>query len=258
MGFFKKVSKVFQKAVPAVATGGLSLLAPKSVQSTLGNILAPTSLKGVANVGLSVATGNPAGLVGGNTMGFNVGKFLGGASAVLSRSSSPYISGFGEMAGAFAPSYSMPSYGAPSVSQPIQATPVAMNLPVKRGPSLTKEIFDIGNKVLQKIGLPVAAEPGRWSAVMKRAIGALGSLARRTPSGTLISLLSGLGLTAYEATVLTGWYAQKKKRRRMNPANSKALKRSIRRVQSFHRLCTHADVLKSRSHRAPVHRKRHC
>lgn len=31
--------------------------------------------------------------------------------------------------------------------------------------------------------------------------------------------------------------------RRMNPANSKALRRSIRRVQSFHRLCKSADVI---------------
>jgi len=34
-------------------------------------------------------------------------------------------------------------------------------------------------------------------------------------------------------------------RRRMNPANSKALKRSMRRLQSFHRLAQKADVLAS-------------
>lgn len=37
--------------------------------------------------------------------------------------------------------------------------------------------------------------------------------------------------------------------RRMNPANSKALRRSIRRVQSFHRLCKTADVIASHARR---------
>lgn len=34
--------------------------------------------------------------------------------------------------------------------------------------------------------------------------------------------------------------------RRMNPANVKALRRSVRRVESFHKLCRHVDVLRSR------------
>lgn len=34
--------------------------------------------------------------------------------------------------------------------------------------------------------------------------------------------------------------------RRMNPANSKALRRATRRIKSFHRLCGDADVIKSR------------
>jgi len=34
--------------------------------------------------------------------------------------------------------------------------------------------------------------------------------------------------------------------RRMNPANSKALRRAQRRLKSFHRLCSDSDVLKSR------------
>lgn len=39
--------------------------------------------------------------------------------------------------------------------------------------------------------------------------------------------------------------------RRMNPANSKALRRSVRRIKSFHRMCQSTDVLKSRGRRAP-------
>lgn len=38
-------------------------------------------------------------------------------------------------------------------------------------------------------------------------------------------------------------------RRRMNPANSKALRRATRRIQSFHRLCVTTDVLKGKKRR---------
>ena len=37
--------------------------------------------------------------------------------------------------------------------------------------------------------------------------------------------------------------------RRMNPANSKALRRAQRRLKSFHRLCVHTDALKPRKRR---------
>lgn len=38
-------------------------------------------------------------------------------------------------------------------------------------------------------------------------------------------------------------------RRRMNPANAKALRRSVRRIESFHRLCKSTDVIKTRRRR---------
>lgn len=39
--------------------------------------------------------------------------------------------------------------------------------------------------------------------------------------------------------------------RRMNPANSKALRRATRRIKSFHRLCGEADVIKTRRRSFP-------
>jgi len=42
------------------------------------------------------------------------------------------------------------------------------------------------------------------------------------------------------------WEAHTLKRRRMNPANVKALRRSARRIESFHRLCRRVDVLRPR------------
>jgi len=38
-------------------------------------------------------------------------------------------------------------------------------------------------------------------------------------------------------------------RRRMNPANAKALRRSVRRIESFHRLCKSTDIIKGRRKR---------
>jgi len=38
-------------------------------------------------------------------------------------------------------------------------------------------------------------------------------------------------------------------RRRMNPANAKALRRSVRRIESFHRLCKSTDIVKGRRRR---------
>ena len=64
-------------------------------------------------------------------------------------------------------------------------------------------------------------------------------------------------LRKYGPSFFFGWVADEvlqraffdavtKKSRRMNPANVRALRRSIRRVKSFHRLCGQADVLRSR------------
>lgn len=75
------------------------------------------------------------------------------------------------------------------------------------------------------------------------------------PTGAINSLLSML--TKWGPAALTGlWgaavvtdlmsYKATRKRRRMNPANAKALRRAARRIKSFHRLCGHADLIKTR------------
>ena len=54
-----------------------------------------------------------------------------------------------------------------------------------------------------------------------------------------------LGVTVGE--LYTVWtYSQLKRRRRMNPANGRALRRAVRRIKSFHRMCQHTDVIKPR------------
>lgn len=250
----KTFSKVAKKVVPAVATGGLSLVAPKSVQKTLGSVFAPTSLSDLrtaASVAMPVASVATGGRV---PMAFNVGQFLGGVGQAFGGSSNQYLSGFGNIAGAFAPAFSTPGFGAPMTMDQPQAYPVSQQVPAVRAPSLTRDIFNIGVKILQKVGLPTPASPERFTAILKRAMSALTAIARRSPTGTILTVLASLGLTAMEAAQLATWYQQKKKRRRMNPANSKALRRAARRIEGFHKLCRHTDVLRSRGRRYPAAR----
>jgi len=125
-------------------------------------------------------------------------------------------------------------------------------LPSLKGPplGLTKEIFEAGAKLMTRLGLTYTANISSYAHTLKKALAAIGALARRTPAGTIVSLLTGLGLTMYEATSLVSWHATRRRYRRMNPANSKALRRAARRIKSFHKLCMHTDVIKTRGRRS--------
>jgi hypothetical protein len=65
------------------------------------------------------------------------------------------------------------------------------------------------------------------------------------------AVAAGLAITVEELSTLLLAHATKK-RRRMNPGNVKALRRSMRRVESFHKLCGKADMLRSRGRRRPT------
>lgn len=238
MGFLGSIGKAFTRGVTAVATGGISevarAVAPQTAR-TLEAAFAPTTLPALTKA-LSYAA-VPA--TGGTSMAFDFRNLFGTVGGVLQGVSAvPALQTVGQFTSAFAPYVPAPSV------QPVAQQ--AQIISAGRAPALTKEVFDAGMKVLNRVGLPVPAVAGRFISTLKRVLGSLMALARRTPAGTIISLLVGLGLTAYEANLLTAWYSVKRKRRRMNPANSKALRRAARRIQSFHRLCTHTDVLKMR------------
>ena len=230
----------------AVLTGGISLVSPqvaKAVAPITSTLYNPQLLP----VAASIATG-------GAPMGFNVGQFLGGVSGILGQSQIGSLQTLGQVAGLGA---QFASFEQPT------AYPVGnqQNLPVPAQPrgtvTMTKEIFDALNKMLGKLGIQPRSVSAFMSAA-KRALGAIAAFARRTPAGTIVSVLIGLGLTAYEANLLTAWYSQKKKRRRMNPANSKALRRAARRIRSFHRLCQHTDVIKTHRSRRVISYGRRC
>jgi hypothetical protein len=184
-------------------------------------------------------------------MGLNLGNLVGGLGQIVgnlgTNTGNPYLQGAGTIATAFGGAYSTNAIATP-VSQNMNMQPmtVSQNLPSVRGGALTKDIFTAGSMLLGKLGLGFPATTSGFSAVLKRALSSIASLARRTPTGTMVSLLVGLGLGAYEASLLTIWHTQRRKGRRMNPANSKALRRAARRIRGFHKLCQHTDLLKTR------------
>lgn len=140
---------------------------------------------------------------------------------------------------ALAPSYSMPQYQNVGYQQP-QAYPVA-----QQSTALATRA--------RSAGLPAwsAKYPSLWQFIATKGLGS-GAI------GSMLNLLTKWGPAAlvgmWGAQVVSDLvnYKVTRKRRRMNPANSKALRRAARRIKGFHRMCGHIDLLKTRGrHRAP-------
>jgi len=206
--------------------------------------------------GVAVAAGNVALNVyesRRNDMAINIGGILSATGQAFGGIANPYsqaLSVGANIASAFfqppppapipAPVMMMPQvYSAPAVSASPVFDVANRNLPAPTGGGsrgMTQEIFGAASKMLQRLGIAPRSVSGFLSNTRK-ALSSLASLARRTPSGTLISLLVGLGLAAQEANQLAGWWATTgKRRRRINPANVTALRRSLRRVGAFEKL----------------------
>ena len=100
----------------------------------------------------------------------------------------------------------------------------------------------IGFKIAQKVGL-------RGIPSLPRMMSMVRSLAKSlSPAATAVAL--GIGLDEL-ATLMTA--SSRRKRRRMNPANASALRRSMRRLKSFDRL---ASRVSSQIHRVGGSRRR--
>lgn len=191
-----------------------------------------------------------------NDVGIDLGGIFGGVATALgglqSGSYLTALSGVGQLGQAFLtqpqptyamqPSYSqMPQYGIVPYSPPpppVQAQPVgAFGVAGRAIATLTAPILA---KIAVKLGL-------RSRPSLTRAMDMVRKAAKLLTSPEAVA--TALGITVAElATLITTSNARK--RRRMNPANSKALRRAARRIKSFHRLCTHTDVLKSRGRKS--------
>lgn len=211
--------------------------------------------------GFSLGQGLTTSLMGEKKMGFNVGKLLGSVGGILGNTNvtgNPYVAGLG---GALSLVGSATMKRPRASSAPIRTSAAAAAATVNAVASptgLTRDIFNAGSKVLSRLGVSYPASQSGFSSALRRSLGSIASLARRTPAGTIVSILAGLGLTALESYMLTAWYSQRRKGRRMNPANARALRRAARRIRSFHKLCTHTDLLKTRGRSRSVGRCGSC
>jgi hypothetical protein len=228
----------------AVPTAGAALAGATLVQNVTSRTGQPQQLAPGQSVGQTNYVGG--------AMAINLGGVLGSVGQIFGGNQNPYFQGVSQIA-----SLASNFFPSPQMSQVVQmqagatATPVMSMVPAIRGmaTALTREIFDAGMKVMSRLGIPVSASPGAFSSTLKRTLSSIASLARRTPTGTMVSILIGMGLTALEANMLTAWHAQRKKGRRMNPTNPRALRRAARRIKSFHRMCGTIDLLKTRGRR---------
>jgi hypothetical protein len=230
-------------AAPAFATAFTGPIGG-SVTASLTNALTGSSQ--------SQSTAPITGFAGGSGMALNIGGLLGGLGGIFGGQANQgtaigTLGQFASLASGFFPSPTM-SQTVMSMVQP-QGQVMQVSNVMQRATTLTREIFDAGAKVLSRLGIRTSASTGAFSSTLKRTLSSIASLARRTPSGTMVSLLIGLGLTALEANMLTAWHAQRKKGRRMNAGNPRALRRAARRIKSFHRMCSTIDLLKSRGRR---------
>ena len=100
-------------------------------------------------------------------------------------------------------------------------------------------------RVVAPILIIIAETLGRRSMSLRQAVRIIRKMGKfLTPAAAAVAL----GITVDQMADLIMADANRT-RRRMNPANVTALRRSMRRIQSFHRLCQKADVLKGSSGR---------
>lgn len=150
--------------------------------------------------------------------------------------------------------------GLPLLAQELVASPQPMAIPVAA--SASRALQSIGTAITGTAALGVV---GGGMLVARQAVQAIlqkiaiNKFLARVPSLDSIvavakkalpfigqaAVAAGLAITIEELSTLLLAHATRK-RRRMNPGNVKALRRSMRRLESFHKLCGKADMLRSR------------
>jgi len=126
-----------------------------------------------------------------------------------------------------------PVVGLPSVNG---AQPLQVMSAVPRLPSMAGALAG----VIQPILIKVATFLGRRTLTLRETIKIIRRFSKLLAPAAIATVL---GITVVELGQLILADAQRP-RRRMNPANVRALRRSMRRIESFHRLCVKADALR--------------
>lgn len=212
-----------KKLATAIVTGGLSVVAPKvtkPLEGAVGTLYNPNLIKPL----VGVATKNPAllagslNLQGGSKMGLDLGGILGTVSNIFGGNQNPIFQGVSNVAGltqSFLPT----------------AQPVAARMPAIANQAL-RNVPMIGRSFFNKY-------PNLATAIQQ-----FRNMGRKVTRAQLWSLLKRFGpellvsggiLTAAAVNELM---IAGPGRRRMNPANVRALRRGIRRLKSFERLAS--------------------
>lgn len=221
------------KLTTAIVTGGASVVAPKltaPISSAVSQLYNPALLRTAASLALPGAAGRLASFTpslpsfSGGPMGFNLGNLIGGVT-----------SGIGSLLTGGSPSTALSNFTSflPSTGSFGTAQPVAMRTPgaAAMGAVVGRGFFNR----FPNLAAVIQAWRNRGVNVTRAKLHAL--LKRFGPE----ILVSGGILTAAAVSELM---VAGPGRRRMNPGNVKALRRSLRRLESFHHLCQRADKLR--------------
>lgn len=256
MGFLGSIGHFFTGAVnsvvktvtspsrltSAILTGGASVIAPKTfapltnvVQSTLFNpALAGKAIGLVAGGGLPSLGLSTLPKIGAPTMGLNLGSIFGGIT-----------SGLGTLLGGGSPSQALSSFsnflpslgsGSPFGGPTVNTGNVFPTMSVM--PAAGRAVATVGRSFFSKYPNLATAIQGYRNMGKKVTRAKLYSLVKRFGADVVIS--GGILSAAAVSELLVAGPG----RRRMNPANVHALRRSVRRLESFHHLCMKVDKLR--------------
>lgn len=181
---------------------------------------------------IAVSTVLPGGAA---KMAFNIGGFLGSVGNILGSSNIGSLKSAGSIvsiASQFVPQRS----AAPAMAvRPRVPSPMAG----ANGPKAMGLAATVGRRFFQKYpNLATAIQKYRNAGMSQVTRGRLYSLLKRFGPELVIS--GGILTAAAVSELMMAGPG----RRRMNPANVKALRRSVRRLEGFHKLCTHVDRLR--------------
>lgn len=240
MGFFsfldpivKPITKVVKQALPVVATGGLSLVSSdvKRAVTKVTNPLAEFGTNPSTALSLLPQTRLATSLLpamprnSGGPMGLDVGGILRGVGGIFGGNQNPIFQGISEVSTLGADIFTG------LAKRPTQMPPtVPMIKPAARGlvgRSFFNRFPNLGLAIQQLRDRGLRVKRSQLWSILKR-------------FGPEVLITGGLLTAAAVNELMVAGPGH----RRMNPANVKALRRSIRRLDSFHRLCVSADKLR--------------
>lgn len=216
------VTKLQPKTLLSAASKGPVLGPLTFATSTLAPKYAP-AVNLAANVATALVPGGQA------KMAINLGGILNTVSGIFGGNQNPIFQGISNVT----------SLASQFVPQPT-AQPVAARTPQILGPVM-RSVPTIGRGFFNRYpnlatGMQMLRNQGRN---IKR--GQLYSMLKRFGPEMLIT--GGILTAAAVSELIQAGPG----RRTMNPANAKALRRAARRIKSFHKLCQHTDLIKTRS-----------